>query len=87
MSTAVHFLTFKWADIFAHLDMIKPDEFYSSGLVLITVCFDCLWYEFSGAGCVFIDVGFEALVSDLHLAETCKDLVGAGVVVFGDVNL
>ena len=36
---------------------------------------------------MLIDVGFEALIGNIHLTETCKDLVGAGVVVFGDVGL
>ena len=39
------------------------------------------------AGSVLVDVGFEALVGDVHLAETGEDFVGAGVVVFGDVIL
>ena len=36
---------------------------------------------------MLIDVGFEALIGDIHLTEARKDLVGAGVVVFGDVGL
>ena len=40
-----------------------------------------------GAGSVFVNVGFETLVGDVHLAETGEDFVCAGVVVFGDVIL
>lgn len=40
-----------------------------------------------GAGSVFVDVGFEALVGNVHLAEAGKDFVGAGVVVLSDVFL
>ena len=43
--------------------------------------------ESGGAGSVFIDIIFETLVGDVHLAETCEDFVGAGVIVLGDVIL
>jgi hypothetical protein len=36
---------------------------------------------------VLIDVGFEALIGDIHLTEACKDFFGAGVVIFGDICL
>ena len=43
--------------------------------------------EGGGAGGVFVDVVFETLVGDVHLAETGENFVGAGVVVFGNVSL
>ena len=43
--------------------------------------------ECGGAGSVFVDVVFETLVGDVHLAETGEDFARTGVVVFGDVIL
>ena len=36
---------------------------------------------------VFINIAFEALICNIHLTETCKDFISAGVVVFGNVAL
>lgn len=43
--------------------------------------------EGGGAWSVFVDVGFETFIGDVHLTETGEDFVGASVVVLGNVIL
>lgn len=46
------------ADYFAHIEMIKPMSFGSSGLVLVTQ---------------YVCIGFETLIGDIYLPYTCKN--------------
>ena len=76
----------------APIEMLKPPPGLEPSDGCIFVLFlavggDGFADECGGAGSVFVDVGFEALVGNVHLTESGEDFVGAGVVVLGDVIL
>ena len=61
--------------------------FFNSLLVLFTVRLDTRRNKLCRTLAVFVDVGFKALISYIHLTETCEDLVCAGIEVVSDTLL
>ena len=53
----------------------------------VNIILYCLRNEFCCAITVFVDVGFESFICDVNKPQSCKDFVGAGVVILGYIVL